>query len=117
MSVFTREEVLLGNERFLQLCAFVEQTQVNLRSGSEGYDQRQIVHSCGAPACLLGHAQKKWPDRAFVHGFDEEEFFAINGTDWFEIFSQEGCDNAGTDWRKAVAFVRQFVADRAVSSL
>lgn len=94
-----------GNRRLLRLADYVERRQ--RAKPKAGYNQRRVVHDCGAPACLLGHAD------ALFHGPVYLEFFAVEAAESVELFHNNGCGNARTDWRKAVAYVRAFVARRA----
>lgn len=109
-----------GNRNLLDLAAYVERRQRAIPKW--GYNQRVLMHNsleCGAPACLVGHA---------IHRGDLPGFHAINSgidspivtrkyaltyQEAMELFATTGCDSAGNDWRKAVAYVRNFVARRS----
>lgn len=104
----TDKHIKLGNKRLLKLATYVERRQ--RAKPKKGYDQKFVSYACGAPACLLGHAERLfW--RSTVAGATTS-FFALTMSEWGALFGMNGCDNAGTDWRKAVAFVREFVANR-----
>lgn len=108
----------LGNARLLELADYVENQQLSIeRHGFDAtYDQRELFHDCGAPACLLGHAHTHFgPGKEVTDSQMGCRFFKISLLEWDEIFSSEGCNNAKRDWRKAVAYVRKFVADRECS--
>jgi hypothetical protein len=90
-----------GNAKLLRLADYVERRQ--RANPIRSYNQRFLEHGCGAPGCLLGHAIAAGMDtKGFTMDIKEER----------ELFGTKGCNNAGTDWRKAVAYVREFVKRR-----
>lgn len=112
-----------GELRLLEAADLVE--------NSATYDQNIYVHSCGTPACVLGHYAMAHPEdwgwkwdrpipflRSAKCGFLRDEGYNAKEADYFGIslgeidllFNTDGCDNAGTDGKKAAAFIRDFVA-------
>lgn len=103
---FTREQLFSGNANLLRLADYVEQRQSAM--GRPSYDQRRLYTSNG-PGCLLGHKNAMYRgDRVFPG----KEIYALTASEESDLFSFDGCDNAGTNWRKAVAYVREFVRKR-----
>lgn len=89
------------------------------------YDQRCIGQpNCGAPGCLLGNYFVAHPEfwlalrrnNSYTVGY-QRQFGLSSASEVDEIFSTCGCDNAGTDGRKAAAYVRAFVEKRAKARL
>lgn len=102
---YTTRKVEIGNERLLKLANHIEQHAPRL-----GFDQNDIYQECGAPGCLMGWNGHRLHRNAY--GINENEMFYLTAEEHWQLFDATGCANAGTDWKRAVAFVRQFVADR-----
>jgi hypothetical protein len=97
------------------------------------YDQRWFIQPCGTPGCLLGGYAAAHPERwEFLDGVipvlkggdSAEDYldavtseFNLKSWEWTELFEREGCNNAGTDGKKAAAYVRKFVEERAKARL
>lgn len=58
----------------------------------ENFTMAAMFHSCGTPACLLGHAKKHWPE-TFGMGYyytgleDAKRFFGITESESLYLFS------------------------------
>ena len=96
-----------------RLANYIERTQLQLeQKGSSCYNQRRLEHPCGAPACALGHARRLWPDTNLTAFLTlSNNFFDLNTRQWSHLFSSAGCNFAGKDWRQAVAYIRDFIAN------
>lgn len=111
--IFHPKQIEKGNVKLLELAAYV--TRRHAAKPAKGYNQKSVNHSCGTPACLVGHGN-------VLHGggvktsafilYHSRAAYALGTTEWMRLFSTIGCDDAGDDWRKAVAYVRAFVAER-----
>jgi hypothetical protein len=98
-----------------------------IAESSEKYNQWSLGLSCDAPACLLGGYAWKHPEsaaRAYItdHRFQNfinvaAEFGIREMGQWHSLFSVWGCDHAGTDGKKAAAYVRRFVRERGAARL
>jgi hypothetical protein len=99
-----------GNANLLRLADYVERRQ--RARPRRRYDQRMYEHACGAPACLIGHGVALGQLDYWLAREGARLVYAVTSSEDRELFSQEGCNNAGTDWRKAVAYVREFVKRR-----
>lgn len=118
--MYTPEQIEEGNERLLTLATYIARRQSHLKpNGAKRYDQCELFHDCGTPACALGHAFVKFP-ALYRHGRKACEFFALKGfrpaAEWIEIFGPHGCGDAKRDWRKAVKYIRDFVARRRAAA-
>ena len=98
--------IALGNIRLLKLADYVERRQ--RAKPKAGYDQETLEHPCGAPACLLGHAHTCFP----LPGYQAASFFGLSTDEVHLLFNYKGCNDARTNWRKAVRYVRDFVKRR-----
>lgn len=106
---YTPHQIRAGNEELLALAAFVEKKAPEI-----GYNQMSIGNvECGAPGCLMGYDQLR------LKGLKANEVlwqfcvrFALSYRQYYHIFDHDGCENAGSDWMKAVACVRAFVKQR-----
>jgi hypothetical protein len=95
-------------ERLLRLADVVETSTI--------YNQGQVGRpDCGTPGCLLGHAR-------MIFSIPEDigcgNFLGIGITDpaSTELFDAvRWCGRAGTDGKKAAAYVRDFVARKLAS--
>ena len=105
----SRENIEEGNKRLLRLASYVERRQRALKCRGRRYNQEILNYDCGAPACMKGHFLVLWPG---VKQYHSQEFFALSCMEHMNLFGVEGCGNAGRNWRKAVAYVRRFVANR-----
>jgi hypothetical protein len=110
----------LADLRLMELASILD-TAVN-------YDQGIYIHTCGSPACALGHWAKAHPERwtfesaaPVLHSYPNWKDgltatqrsamieFDLNG--WNEVddlFGSEGCDDA-ISGRHAAGYIRQFV--------
>jgi hypothetical protein len=95
---------------------------------SSGRYSQKVFGTCGAPACMLGGYAWKHPESA-AHKYATRadppwsDYFAvlaefgINDEGFDLLFSSTGCDGARTDGKKAAAYVRRFVRERAEARL
>lgn len=129
----------LGNLRLLELADLLESIPEVHPEGNElrGYDQKEIIHPCGSPACAWGHwlfSNKARTERIFTeahsvglvgHTYGEKgekkfEFvytdqaqheFGISDRVEFMLFNRMGCGGAKTG-AQAASFIREFVERR-----
>lgn len=113
----------IGDKRLLELADFVEkQAPIEKSQGRPGFDMAKIIswycddegRSCSSPSCLLGFAMVLFEDEVDEELYDDMPipFFDLSLEETNELFSRDGCDNAGKGVAKAVAYVRNFVARR-----
>lgn len=131
-----------GNARLLQLADLLETIPAVHPEGNElrGYDQAEIIHPCGSPACAWGHWLLADPVRAerifaeakenfltgeiYMAGEDSQEIrhrfvytdqaqyeFSLDNYEEIALFSAHGCRGAKTG-AEAAAYIREFVARR-----
>lgn len=125
--------VAVGNRRLLKLADILDRADALHRKQHEPtYNQSRFFHSCGTPACAMGHWATHNPRR---WGVDTEQYrdsyehlprfrsggsvitggmadFALWCGEYDDIFGDQGCDNARTG-KQAAKFIRQFVAQRS----
>jgi hypothetical protein len=91
------------------------------------YHQEVYKNGYGSPACLLGGYAAAHPETwdfssesPYLKGievqsptFSAMREFGLSYYDAEMLFSSGGCDNACTDGKKAAAYVRRFVEERA----
>jgi len=82
---------------------------------SRRYNQTTVYHSCGTPACLMGHAM------AYKARVEKRDFYDITWNEtslWLglyadvdhdHLFGLSGCNNAGRSGKKAAAYVREWL--------
>jgi hypothetical protein len=88
----------------------------------EGYDQRSFEHSCGTPACALGHYAYHTPSRWLWNKYGIQplnsrgilaqaidEFYLDNYHEKNELFGSSGCGGAKTAL-EAAKYIEEFVA-------
>lgn len=103
--------------RLRELATYVERRQ--RAHPTCGYDQETFTHECGAPACMIGHGHALFGPRKA--GELENALRAVEpintmfspwsvfgATAKTQLFSGRGCGDAGSDWRTAVKFVRDW---------
>jgi hypothetical protein len=85
---------------------------------SPQYDQRRLG-GCGSPACMLGGYIWRNAERGATLMFANACMveFGITFEEYKLLFNSDGCDDAGTDGKKAAAYVRRFVRERAEARL
>lgn len=97
------------------------------RHGDGKYDQGQWGDQyCDSPACMLGGYALEHRDTAVfdcvfrcadvVHE-GLLKHFGITSEEYADLFGHTGCGNAGSDGRRAAAYVRRFVQERALARL
>ena len=118
----------LGNERLLKLAAILDVADAEHRKKKEPtYDQTEIVHPCGTPACAVGHWAAANPDRwqirnecTYLKGSRLGpisavcEEFVISDDEYRELFGMSGCGEAKTA-KQAAKYIRRFVKRRQTS--
>lgn len=114
-----------GERRLLETADLVE--------NSRFYNQSLYVWNCNTPACALGHYAlahpedwkiyqeslrfRECPDRP-VHDVPAAwRYFGLTEGEWLELFDGNGCGNAGTDGKRAAAYLRAFVARKVAARL
>src|SRR5262245_31017735 len=118
---YNTEQIKLGNERLMQLALVLDTAdEVHVAKHEPTYDQTVIHHECGTPACALGHWACANPDRwimksytCFMRGSysprtDAMNEFALNMSEYDELFSSYGCGRAKTA-KAAADYIREFV--------
>jgi hypothetical protein len=87
---------------------------------SSGKYEQGSYGRCGSPACLLGgYAWRNNGSAAYAYlntgGFWQKVLteFGLTSLEGYDLFGTTGCDDAGTDGKKAAAYVRRFVRERA----
>lgn len=93
--------------RLRDLADYVERRQ--RAKPAKGYVQREVLHDCGAPGCLIGHGrvvlgEARMTELARYVGTTPSQEGYVSA--WWDLLSCRGCNDARTDWRKAVAYVR-----------
>jgi hypothetical protein len=98
-----------------------------IAESSDEYNQWDYGFRCGTPACMLGGYARKYPcsaasayikaaltsrDYSRAREVAQEEF-GIDGHQFNDLFGTSGCDDARRDGKKAAAYVRRFVRERA----
>lgn len=108
----TARQIAQGNKNLLDLAAYVERRQ--RAHPRYGYRQYSFTHYCGSPGCLLGHEMHRGniSKDAWIADPVVLKRYAIDSRQAEILFGLVGCDDAQHDWRKAVQFVRDFVAKR-----
>lgn len=115
-----------GAKRLLKLAAILDKADAEHRKkGEPTYDQTNIRHTCGTPACALGHWAAATPTRFWLkpllkyrpapHLYGEWEIgeaeFGITQQEADIIFGPDGC-NYATTAKQAARFIRKFVAKK-----
>lgn len=126
---FSKEQIEAGNKLLEELAVILDTADdVHREHHEPTYDQAQIVHKCGTPACALGHWAVAHPERWLVnsHGaggwarligekaspiYSARKEFSLAVDEYWELFSGTGCSRARTSI-EAAAYIRQFVARR-----
>lgn len=124
----------VGNQRLLQLASMLEAVEQvkRLDNGNlQGYDQAEILHPCGSPACAWGHwyvanrerinqealgvvATTKLKDGSEVTwvGIEQaEREFSMDAYSRHAMFGANGCHRAVTG-ADAAKYIRSFVVER-----
>ena len=116
---------IVGERRLLKLAGILDLADAQHRARKEPtYDQQQIHHDCGTPACAIGHWIRHSRGRITVSeegvisypevfGAEGITFvgaleFRITGPQAFELFGNNGCDEARTA-KQAAKYIRRFV--------
>jgi hypothetical protein len=117
----------VGADRLLQLADILDKAEPQnysvMNARMEGYNQNKWTHSCGTPACALGHWAMANTDRwcrdedggVSLHQFSgrtsrsAREEFGISAHEFVELFSSLGCGQADHNPQKAAAYIRAFV--------
>jgi hypothetical protein len=105
-----------ANKRLLLLAANLDiADERHLARGEPTYDQTEITHDCGTPACAMGHndylyreASRKWQWR--VH-WEEVNFFDMLENEAAAMFGRYGCNRAKTA-KQAADYIRDFAMTR-----
>jgi hypothetical protein len=101
-----------GDKNLLRLADYIERRQ--RAKPRRKYNQLIMNYACGAPSCAVGHAQVLFG--VSYYAISKGSLFALTADEYYLLFDSYGCNNAGTDWRKAVKYIRDFVAARRASS-
>lgn len=115
-----------GKERLLKLADILDVADAEHRSKKEPtYEQAASMHSCGTPACALGHwavnnrrrfridkdsqiiTLRSDPTTLFCGSIGATEF-GITDEQGIELFSAQGCGEARTA-KQAASYIRKFV--------
>lgn len=116
---------IIGERRLLKLAGILDEADAAHRAKKEPtYDQEQITHECGTPACAIGHWIRHSRGRLMIteHGvlLHREVFgaegirfvgsaeFRISGEQAIELFAHDGCGEAKTA-KQAARYIRKFV--------
>lgn len=123
-----------GNARLLRLADILDAADAaHIEKHEPTYDQQRYVHSCGTPACALGHWAAANPDRWYV-GVDSQgdpdiflraadqmslddascAEFCLTSREEARLFGLSGCSHA-RNAKDAAAFIREFVRSRDAS--
>jgi hypothetical protein len=119
----------LGNQRLLELARILDTAdELHQVKGEPLYTQEFYMHTCGSPACALGHwayhNQDRWGFFATgslprLKGLEDSTSmqsaqmeFDLCPEEARELFEIEGCGYAKTA-AEAAAYIRQFVENRA----
>lgn len=108
----------VGDLRLLELASILDH--------AEQYHQAVFEFACGSPACALGHWAHAHPERwVFELGTPRlraypyrpaiscaAREFHMSENEACNLFAGRGCNWAGTDAKKAAAFIRAFVEAR-----
>lgn len=115
----------VGKRRLLTLADDLDVADAKHRAKKQPtYDQRQIKHDCGTPACAIGHWIRRTRGRIHMseHGvLTHSEVFGAEGVGHVgaaefrisfkqsvELFGGSGCDKATTA-KQAATYIRRFV--------
>lgn len=116
---------IVGERRLLKLADILDEADATHRAKKEPtYDQEQVTHDCGTPACAIGHWIHHSRGRVVLTDNDillhTEVFgaegvilvgsaeFRITGDQSYELFSGRGCGKAKTA-KQAARYIRKFV--------
>ena len=109
----------VGNRRLLKLADVLDTADAeHKRKGEPTYSQIYFNHSCGTPACALGHAcaipairRAGMSERDYLRSV---EVFCLSNGQWHELFDSFGCGEAKTA-KQAARYIRAFVRRRSQS--
>lgn len=127
-----------GNRRLLELAKILDAADAHhKRCDDPAYDQTQVLHDCGTPACAFGHwainnpskymLKAKWNfDRSargdvdlylasncqtFSFEAEARRDFKLSMEEADELFGSDGCNKA-RNGKAAAAYIRAFVRRR-----
>lgn len=86
----------------------------HIAAGEPTYDQSTLDHTCGTPACALGHWLHVHPEHREYSTPAEHALFEIDNDGWAELFGGSGCGGAKTS-KEAAAYIRGFIARKSNS--
>jgi hypothetical protein len=120
----------LGARRLLKLAKILDTADaLHKRRKEPTYNQFQMVHSCGTPACALGHYAAATKARFKIDRLSETVFykgnslyheaqvaideFGVSRGEGYALFSFEGMGGAKTA-KQAAKYIRSFVKRKGV---
>ena len=123
---YTPAQIRTGNRRLLKLADILDKADaLHEKNNEPTYYQAKFRHSCGTPACAVGHAVEHAPFKKaglrMKHNAIQPDvvcrFFALDNyfhvaKDWDELFTGRGCGEARTA-KQAAKYIRAFVKRRA----
>lgn len=128
----TKPKMKLGWKRLLKLADILDVADAAHRANKEPrYDQRKLQHSCGTPACAIGHyisahSRRGWKvtdGLVYFKGkyayFSDDSIcreFEIAPGEGIELFDADGCGRAKTA-KNAAKYIRWFVAQKLKSAV
>ena len=121
-----------GWKRLLKLADILDVADAeHKKKGEPTYDQSQITHRCGSPACAIGHwishnRRRGWRVKeglVYLRGeyvyWDYPQLLAefdIDYGDGRQLFDSGGCGGAHTG-KQAALYIRKFVARKLKSAV
>lgn len=116
---------IVGERRLLKLADILDTADADHKVKKKPtYDQMQITHDCGTPACAIGHWIRSTRGRIILTSDDvlkHAEVFGSEGTSAVgaaefritpgqahELFGGDGCGSAKTA-KEAARYIRRFV--------
>lgn len=127
----TKQKMKRGWKRLLKLADILDVADAeHKRKGEPTYDQSELAHPCGSPACAVGHYiahRRGWvlqidgtatakSSGEQLHGRHVLQDLDIAFDEYMELFGPSGCDNAGTA-KKAARYIRKFVGRKLKSAV
>jgi hypothetical protein len=119
----------LGARRLLKLATILDTADaLHRKRGEPTYNQEDYAHSCGSPACALGHyaantrgfkLDRQWyeyfrEDKLFTWDCGADEEFGLSYSEAMELFYYNGCGEAKTA-KQAAKYIRSFVKRKGVT--
>ncbi len=118
----------LGARRLLKLASILDTADaLHKKRGEPLYNQEDYVHSCGSPACALGHyaantrgftLDRAWGEYcrkglSFTWDCGAAKEFGLSTSEATELFYYNGCGEAKTA-KQAAKYIRSFVKRKGV---